>query len=88
MLVFTSKLYGEYTWHVTATELPDGTVMLVPDAKPCLNDDYLTDVVDVYANGHELDYVKSHFTGLPMRLGTRAMTWRGDFAQFIYDNIR
>jgi hypothetical protein len=49
-------------------------------------------VVGVMADGHELEYLLRIFKGLPVmsachpRYG-RGVTWRGDLAQFIYDNL-
>ena len=49
-------------------------------------------IVGVYADGHELEYILRIFKGLPEmstnhpRYG-RGVTWRGDFATFIYDNL-
>jgi hypothetical protein len=49
-------------------------------------------VVAVYADGHELEYLLRIFNGLPVmstnhpRYG-RGVTWRGDLARFIHDNL-
>ncbi len=49
-------------------------------------------VVAVSADGHELEYILRIFNGLPSmsmnhpRYG-RGITWRGDLAAFIYDNL-
>ena len=40
------------------------------------------------ANGPELDYIRSKFSGIPMRgTGGRTIVWEGDFARFILDNL-
>lgn len=52
----------------------------------------MREIVGVYADGHELEYLLRIFNGLPVmstnhpRYG-RGVTWRGDIARFIYDNL-
>lgn len=52
----------------------------------------MREVVGVYADSHELEYLLRIFNGLPTRSTNhprygRGVTWRGDWAQFIYDNL-
>ncbi|MFA6358622.1 MAG: hypothetical protein WCY09_08210 [Candidatus Omnitrophota bacterium] len=44
-------------------------------------------VIQVQADGDELEHIKNNFTGLPMHNTRRIQTWRGDHAQFITDNL-
>lgn len=47
-------------------------------------------VLSVTATGVERTYLEEHFKGLPMALGKAsevAVTWRGEFARFIFDNL-
>ena len=42
------------------------------------------------ANGAELDYIRSKFSGIPMRGNagsSRTIVWEGDIARFILDNL-
>lgn len=44
----------------------------------------------VEATGKELDYLADTFKGLPFHYkngASRKVTWRGEFAEFIYDNL-
>lgn len=43
------------------------------------------EVTSVQADGHELEYIKQYFTGLPMHNG-RVVSWYGDHANFIAHN--
>jgi hypothetical protein len=38
------------------------------------------------ASGEELALIRKHFDNIPLSLATTC-TWRGDMAQFIYDNL-
>lgn len=44
--------------------------------------------IEVYATGEELVYVRNNFDNLPFPAGASKVVWKGDFAQFIYDNLR
>lgn len=44
-------------------------------------------VLSVYADGHELEYIGTFFTGIPYRLVSRSNLWRGEIARFIWDNL-
>jgi hypothetical protein len=41
------------------------------------------DVVSLQADGHELEWIKENFSGLPMH-NFRVACWFGDDAKFIY----
>lgn len=58
-------------------------------AKRWIEDNFTSEfkVKSVHADGHELDYIKSNFTNLPIVLHRRIVVWTGDLAQFIYDNL-
>lgn len=42
---------------------------------------------NVQADGHELEYIKRNFTGIPLHNSLRVQTWRGPIAQFIVDHL-
>lgn len=44
-------------------------------------------VSEIQADGDELEYIQKHFTNLPMANLSRVVRWKGDLAQFIYDNF-
>jgi len=44
-------------------------------------------VIDIQADGDELDYIHDFFTNLPSRPKARVVVWLAPFAQFIYDNL-
>lgn len=43
--------------------------------------------VEVQADGHELSHIEASFKNLPIPNETRVVKWKGDLAQFIYDNL-
>ena len=43
--------------------------------------------VEVQADGDELSHIEKRFTNLPMVTGSRVVTWSGDHAKFILDNL-
>jgi hypothetical protein len=43
-------------------------------------------VVEVQADGGELEYIKRAFTNLPCSIKA-VVQWKGELAQFIYDNL-
>lgn len=63
-----------HDWHVGETAPRD------------LIDDDSVQILDIYADGHELQYVKDMFHNIPYT-NKRGVTWRGDFARFIFDNM-
>ena len=53
-----------------------------------LRDDFLN-VIDLYADGHELEYVISYFQeSIPLNRSSRSMIWVGDIASTIYANLK
>lgn len=60
-----------------------------PDEMPGpINDEQMVDFACA-ANGPELDYIRTKFTGLPMRgaNSSRTVVWSGDNARFILENL-
>lgn len=51
------------------------------------NGEGFEDVCEVYADGHELEMIRRRYTNLPDVPSSASMTWKGDFAQFIYDHL-
>lgn len=47
----------------------------------------IEDVEIVQADGHELDYISTHFENLPIARNVRVQVWRGDMARFIAENL-
>jgi hypothetical protein len=49
-------------------------------------------VVELQADGHELEHVLKNFSNIPIRMVNRvphrSMIWFGDHARFIYHNLR
>lgn len=46
----------------------------------------LKNVQELFANDQELNSIRTKFSNLPINHGNTC-TWRGDMAQFIYDNL-
>lgn len=70
------KMTKEFSWHVNH-----------PKPKfPLLKDRYVSIVILFQADGHELDFITNNFMNLPACIGP-ICTWRGEMAQFIYDNL-
>lgn len=44
-------------------------------------------VLSVTADGHELEFINNKFINLPAIDYAKVVKWRGDLAQFIYDNL-
>lgn len=44
-------------------------------------------VTEVYADGHELEFIKKNFTSLRWRQDMLGVTWFGSEAQFIAGNL-
>lgn len=62
-------------WHVGTKFSPD---------QVCL----FSQVVLVQADGDELAYILDAFKSIPYHRTARVQKWRGDFANFIADNMR
>lgn len=70
----------------TGTQTSETVTWFVGQPVPSINEAY---DFACAANGNELDYVKSKFSGLPLRVTNQARTmiWHGDDARFIIDNL-
>lgn len=44
-------------------------------------------VIDVQADGDELEYILRHFKGIPRHNSKRVQTWFGDHAKFIVEHL-
>lgn len=44
-------------------------------------------VVEFRASDEELRHIEQVFRGIPTKNNTKEMIWKGDFAQFIFDNL-
>lgn len=62
-------------WHVGETAPKD------------VIDDESVQVLDIYADGEELEYIRDYFVGIPMKRRAHGVLWRGEFARFIFDNM-
>lgn len=78
-VTFISKIHlgvtEEFSWHVGSPEFADGKFN---------SSEYF---VEVQADGHELEYILQNFTGLLIRKDRRVITWSGDAAEFIFNNL-
>lgn len=92
MLVIVRKArQEELEWHVGESK-PMNVLFPVHSVFPGQFRDQertepFTDVATVHADGHELDYIRQHYTNLPDVPNKRIVTWRGELAQFIYDHL-
>jgi len=43
--------------------------------------------LEIIANGPELDWIRQHFTGIPMVTGAKQLRWSGEVAVFIVNNL-
>jgi hypothetical protein len=44
-------------------------------------------VLSVYADGHELEYISHYFANVPCVRDKYSTLWRGEWARFIWDNL-
>lgn len=44
-------------------------------------------VVEIQADGHELQYIRDNFRNLPDAINQRVISWKGELAQFIFDHL-
>jgi len=79
MLYVVRKNRREFTWHV-GTEHPR-------DYSNPKDPKFFNDVIEVQADGHELQRIRDTFGNLPMKHGASVICWKGDLAQFIYDHL-
>lgn len=71
MMFIVSKGYPDKSWHVG-------------DRAPNLSPDV---VMEIQADGDELEYIKRNFTNVPFHNSRRVMYWFGEMAQFIFANL-
>lgn len=77
-LYFTTQINApsgykaEHNWHVG-------------ENKRRLDDDET--VIELQADGDELDEILLRIEGIPVAKHKRVMIWRGDIAQFIWENL-
>lgn len=72
MIYFVRKNGEELRWYNEEMKFPFG----------------YKDIVEVYAYGEELNLIRKSFANLPDVPTSNDMTWRGKWAQFIYDNFK
>jgi len=65
------------------SEAPDTHVYRMGDDVPILQ----RDCIEVQADGDELAYLKNEFVNLPYNRRASVQVWKGELAQFIYDNM-
>lgn len=46
-----------------------------------------SEVVEVQADGHELEWIKENFNNIPYHKLNRVQNWSGDMARFIAQNL-
>jgi hypothetical protein len=63
-----------YQWHVNQKSPTDD------------RDEPWENVCEIQADGHELDYIRRNLSGLPDKPNAGFLVWKGELAQFIYDN--
>lgn len=44
-------------------------------------------IIELKAEGPAFSHIKLSFVGIPIRSFAKSITWRGEFARFIYDNL-
>lgn len=71
----SSEFTTQYTWYV------GGTKPRHSDGNP------FNDVIEVYADGSELESVRKRITGIPDVPAANCVVWKPPFAQFIYDSL-
>jgi hypothetical protein len=48
---------------------------------------YNCEIVEIQADGDELEHIKQYITGIPFRKAARVQRWFGDMANFIAHNL-
>lgn len=46
-----------------------------------------SEIESIEIDGEELEFVRSNFSGIPMNDKKSSITWRGNLAQFIFENL-
>jgi len=77
MLVIGFKDGSHVDWHVNESS----------PSESCYGDIRDGNVNSVWADGHELDYICANFQNVPFRHDQRVVTWRGEMARFIVENL-
>ena len=77
MLYFINERGVDKTWHVGSSK-----PKLEHPGSP-----YVGKCVEVQADGDELEYILALFRNRPVKSAARILVWKGELAQFIYDNI-
>lgn len=67
-----------HTWHVGDKK---------PDLTPSHRIHPSLFIWSLYADGHELQRVEQKFKNVPVRSFEQPTLWRGEMAQFIFDNL-
>ncbi len=87
-------IYITYTYmvkHPMGNQFKETTMnWKLDDDPPLFQEQREVRVLSVVADGDELTYLKEHFTGIPFVNGkgdNPSLTWRGDAARFIFDNL-
>jgi hypothetical protein len=44
-------------------------------------------IVEIQADGYELEFIKNNFTNIPHRLNSTTVIWVGNIAKFIICNL-
>lgn len=70
--------YDYHTWHID-TKLPEGMKEKLSDSA---NAEDLSNLVSVYADGDELEWIENNFRNMPVGKG-RSTTYFGDMAKMI-----
>lgn len=52
--------------------------LYIPDGDP---------IIEVQANGHELEYIRNTMSNIPMVTNKKVVRWYGDHAKFIANNF-
>jgi hypothetical protein len=78
-IVFKDDTHAD--WHVNEPSPSESSTTL------CYGDIRDGNVNSVWADGHELDYICANFQNVPFRHDQRVVTWRGEMAQFIVENL-
>ena len=92
MMFITLSDGSEFEWHVGSSrpEIFQISREAVATRLPARNPDLpwpFRKVHSVHADGDELTFIASNFTHLPWRYNARSITWFGDHAEFIVNNL-
>lgn len=65
------------------TDAADSKTWVLGRKFPVIYEDQFDNLITLEATGPELEYVGSHFTGIPFMASASKLTWEGDMAKFI-----